>query len=182
MPELYLGQRQRRGNLLLWILLLLGLLLCSRYIAETFISYAWWSELHQLDTWVNQLIYGTGPFVLAALLLFVAFHLGFPGRIAPPVRFETALRLPESKACRTASALLVFALLALLVANATVDSWTVVRYFGGLRLPSSAAEYIDPIFKRPLHFYFFALPFYNLLLQVILSGRCPRSAHLLVDA
>ena len=73
MSELYLGQRQRRGNLLLWVLVLLALLLCSRYIAGTFIAYAWWSELHQVDTWINQLIYGTGPFVVAALLLFAAF-------------------------------------------------------------------------------------------------------------
>ena len=61
----------------------------------------------------------------------------------------------------------VLALLAVIAANATVDNWTVVRYIGGLRLPVRA-EYIDPIFQKPLYFYFFALPFYETLLRVVL--------------
>jgi len=169
MSELYLGQRQRRGNLLLWLLVLFALLLCSRYIAGTFIAYAWWSELHQVDTWLNQLIYGTGPFVLAALLLFAAFIWAFQAGLRHQLDSKPLFGfLTRRVAARIG--LLVFALLALLVASATVDSWTVVRYFGGLRLPPSAAEYVDPIFKQPLHFYFFTLPFYNLLLQLILVG------------
>ncbi len=70
----------------------------------------------------------------------------------------------------TRLALLILVVLAIGVANATVDSWAVVRYFGGLRLPPTAGEFVDPIFGRPLHFYFFGLPFYNMLLRVVLVG------------
>ncbi|MBV9083819.1 MAG: UPF0182 family protein, partial [Acidobacteriaceae bacterium] len=67
-------------------------------------------------------------------------------------------------------AALVFLVIAVIAANATVDNWTVVRYFGGLRLPRTAGEFIEPIFHRPLHFYFFGLPFYNMILHVVITG------------
>ncbi len=169
MADLYIGQRQRRGSLLFVVIVLLILLLCSRYLAGTLIAYAWWREMRQLDTWVNLLIYGTGPVAIAAILFFIAFFAAFRAgfrRHASDAPLFGFLHRP----LLTRIALLVFALFAIFVANATVESWTVVRYFGGLRLPPSRGEYIDPIFGRPLHFYFFTLPFYNLLLQVILVG------------
>ncbi len=169
MSDLYIGQRQRRFSLWFLVLALLAILLCSRYIAETVIAYAWWSELHQLDTWFNQLLYGTGPIALAALLFFLAFFFAFRAGLRKEPG-ERPLFGVLKRRLVTRIALLVFALFAIFVANVTVDSWTVVRYFAGLRLPPSAGEYIDPIFGRPLHFYFFSLPFYNVLLQVVLVG------------
>ncbi len=38
------------------------------------------------------------------------------------------------------------------------------------RVPNAATGYLDPIFGKPLRFYFFDLPFYNLLLRVVLAG------------
>ncbi len=169
MAELYIGQRQRRGSLLFIVIALVVILLCSRYLAGTLIAYAWWREMHQLDTWVNLLIYGTGPVAIAALLFFIAFFAAFKAGFRRQ-RTDTPLFGFLHRRLLTRIALLVFALFAIFVANATVESWTVVRYFGGLRLPPSAGEYIDPIFGRPLHFYFFSLPFYNLLLQIVLVG------------
>ncbi len=171
MADLYIGQRkrQRRGGLLSLIILLLVLLFCSRYIASTLIDYSWWSEMGQVDTWVNLLLYGTGPIVLAFLVFLAAFWIAFKvgirhshneGPIFGVFKRTFVFRI----------ALVAFAVLAIVVANATVDSWTVVRYFGGLRLPTPAAEFVDPIFGKPLHFYFFGLPFYNLLLRVVLVG------------
>src|SRR5256885_176267 len=72
-----IGQKPRRSSLLLVVILLLALLVCSRYIASTLIDYEWWSEVHQLDTWINLLLYGTVPIVLAAILLFCAFWSAF---------------------------------------------------------------------------------------------------------
>ncbi len=169
MADLYIGQRQRRGSIVFIVVLLLALLLCSRYIAESFIAYAWWSEMRQLDTWLNLLLYGTGPVALAALLFFAVFFTAFETGFRKSGSHAPLFGVLKRKVV-TRIALVVFALFGIFVANATVDSWTVVRYFGGLRLPPSAAEYVDPIFKRPLHFYFFTLPFYNLLLQAILVG------------
>jgi uncharacterized protein len=146
----------------------LVILLCSRFIASTLIDYAWWSELGQLDTWISLWLYGTGPIVLVivvfVLAFWTAFRLGFRRDTDAPV-FGFLKRSLVSRI-----ALIVFVLFAIGIANATVDSWTVVRYFGGLRLPQSPAEYVDPIFGKPLHFYFFGLPFYSMLLRVVLVG------------
>jgi uncharacterized protein len=163
-----IGQRHRRGGLISLAILLLVILLCSRYIASTLIDYEWWSELRQLDTWINLLLYGTVPIVLAAILFFCAFWIAFKMGIRREVQVSRTSIFKRTFVSRIA--LVVFALLAIGVANATVDSWAVVRYFGGLRLPSTHSEFVDPIFGRPLHFYFFGLPFYSLLLRVVLVG------------
>jgi len=169
MAERLSAHRQpRRGGCLSLVILLIILLLCSRYIASTLIDYSWWSEMHQVNTWIKLLVYGTGPVIVAVVVLFAAFWIAFAAGLrklgdAPLFGFVR-------RSFVTGIGLLVLAILAILVANATVDSWTVARYFGGLHLPPAPHEYIDPIFARPLHFYFFSLPFYSLLLRVILAG------------
>ena len=155
------------GPIIIGVVLLV-LLIGGRYIASTLIDYAWWQELGQLDTWVNLLLYGTVPVILAAIVLFAAFSIAFrlgvhnaPGGFALPfLREATVFKI----------ALLVLAVVAVIVANATVDNWTVVRFFGGLKLPPSQTSFVDPLFGNRLGFYFFGLPFYNLLLHVILTG------------
>ncbi len=150
------------------VVAVLIILFCSRYIASTLIDYSWWSELHQVDTWISLLIYGTGPVLLTVVIFFfafwIAFKLGIRHQADTPV-FGLLRRPLVSRI-----ALIAFAVLAIIAANATVDSWTVVKYFGGLRLPATAAEFVDPIFGKPLHFYFFGLPFYTLVLRVLLVG------------
>ncbi len=164
----YIGQRQRRGGLLYLVVFLLILLVSSRYIAATLIDYSWWSELHQVDTWISLLVYGTGPIALAAVLFFAAFWTAFQLGIRSGT--DALLFGVVTRSLITRLAPVVLAVLAIGVANATVDSWAVVRYFGGLRLPPSPTEFVDPIFGRALHFYFFGLPFYNMLLRVVLVG------------
>ena len=169
MAELYIGERARRGRALYLLLIVLVLLLCSRFIAGTLIDYEWWNEMHQLDTWFSLLLYGWAPALLAALLLFIAFFGAFRAGIRHLPRNTVLFGFIGARLLNRI-ALLAFALLALFVANANVESWTVVRYFAGLRLTSNAGEYADPIFHKPLTYYFFGLPFYNLLLQVLLVG------------
>jgi uncharacterized membrane protein (UPF0182 family) len=60
-------------------------------------------------------------------------------------------------------------ILAYLTASATVDTWTAVLYFGGSQLPPDTAQWKDPVFQHPLSFYLFQLPFYQLLLRVLLA-------------
>jgi uncharacterized protein len=169
MKEHYIGEGERRhlgGPIIIGVILVL-LLFSSHFIASTFVDYGWWSEMRQLDTWLNLLLYGTVPFVLAAIVLFAAFWTAFKLGLrhdGGESMLPRATRLLISRV-----ALLALALLAIVVANITVDSWTVVRYFGGLRVPAGHT-YIDPIFGKPLEFYFFGLPFYNLLLRVVLAG------------
>ena len=169
MPDVLIGERPpRRVGLLFIVITLLILLFGARYIASTLIDYSWWSEVHQTDTWYSLLIYGTGPIVLAFLLLFGAFWTAY--RVGVRGDARTPLFGFLSRSLLSKIAALVLAVLALIVANATVNSWTVVRFLGGLRLPSSSSEFVDPIFGKPLHFYFFSLPFYNTLLRVVLVG------------
>jgi hypothetical protein len=170
MPD-RIGQSQRRGGLLFAVILLVLLLLSSHYLASTFIDYAWWTEVHQVDTWVNLLLYGTGPIVVAIILFFalfwLAFRLGLRNTAGDP---DTPLFGFVSRTLLHRLGFAALALFAIAVANATVDSWAVVRYFGGLRVPAPTGEFIDPIFGKPLSFYLFGLPFYNMLLRAALVG------------
>src|SRR4051794_1338652 len=177
MPDRYIddrfrseaGPHQKRSGLTSIAVALFILLISSRYIASTLIDYSWWSELHQTDTWLSLYLYGTGPVVIVFLLLLAAFWTAFQlgardwTSTGGPFGF---LRRPLVSRI----ALLVLAVLAFLVANATVSSWSVVRFFGGLRFAPGPSEFVDPIFGKNLHFYFFSLPFYNTLLRVVLVG------------
>ncbi len=165
----YIGQRQkRRRGLIVAAIIIFILLVASRWIASTLIDYAWWQEMHQLDTWISLLIYGYGPVLLALVLLFAAFWTAF--RLGIRRSSDTPLFGVFSRSLVTKVALLALAVLALIAANSTVDNWTVVRYFGGLRISTSPGEFVDPIFGNPLQFYFFRLPFYSMLLKVALTG------------
>jgi len=53
------------------------------------------------------------------------------------------------------------AIVALLFASASVDYWTVMRFFGSRRLTLPPDAWKDQVFSRPLPFYLFDLPFYS---------------------
>jgi uncharacterized membrane protein (UPF0182 family) len=169
MEALEQGRRTGRRN---WVLvlavMLLALLISSRYLASVWIDYQWWQEMHQLDTWFNQLLYGTLPvlvvFALLCLLFWTALKLGLRRR------FQTPLFGIISRGWVIRIAFVALAFAAFLVANSTVDNWTVVRFLGGLRIASSSTEYSDPIFHLPLHFYFFTLPFAHMLLTLAVTA------------
>jgi uncharacterized protein len=158
------GERRRPGPLVI-VITLFVLLVAGRYLAGTLLDYEWWREIHQLDTWISQLLYGTLPIAIAALLLFVCFagawHFGSRRGSAR-----------NAAASRTVSRLILvgIALLALLLASIIIDPWNIVRFFGGLRTPGAGNSYIDPIFGLPLRFYFFYLPFLQVLLHVLLTA------------
>lgn len=164
----YIGRRQRRGGVLLVVIAIIAILFCSRYIAGTLIDYSWWSEVHQVDTWLSLLLYGTGPLLLTIIIFFIAFWVAF--RLGIRHQSDTPLFGFVSRSLLSKLAALVCAVLAIIAANATVASWTVVKYFGGLRLGATPGEFVDPIFGKPLDFYFFGLPFYTLVLHVVLVG------------
>ena len=158
--------RNQRSGLITLVILVFGLLLASRYLASTWIDYQWWQEMHQLDTWFNQLLYGTLPVAIVFVLLFAIFWIALKLGLRRQVETPLFGLVKRSLVLKLAAAGL--AVLAFLVANATVDNWTVVRFFGGLGLPASTGEFVDPIFHKPLHFYFFTLPFAHMLLSLLI--------------
>ncbi len=163
------AEQPPRRRLVLYLLGLLFLLLVgSRFLASTLIDYQWWSEMGQTDTWFDLYLYGTGPSILAFLLFAAAFWTAF--KLGIRSTGNRPLFGFLSRSLLSKIALLATLVLAFLLANITVNSWAVVRYFGGLRLPPSAGGFVDPIFHHSLAFYFFSLPFYQTLLRVVLVG------------
>jgi hypothetical protein len=165
MSQRTFGPTRRRVTPIAILIAVFVLFFLSKFIAASFlIDFEWWREMRQLDTWVSLLMYGTVPVCFVAIIYFAAFWGAY--------KLGTRRATEMMRTGRTTNIVViaVLALLAIIVANVTVDSWTVVRYFAGLKLPAGAAGYTDPIFHQQLRFYFFELPFYNMALSVVLAG------------
>ncbi len=135
-------------------------LISARAIAGYIIDFEWWREMGQLSTWVNSLIYGTAPIVLATVIAFAAY---WAAHLAGLRAAGEHLGRHPLYAKIMALALLI---LAAITALAAMDAWTAVRYFGGRGLAGGAAEWRDPAFGNPLAFYLFELPFYSMTLSM----------------
>ena len=80
------GARHRSVPLVIAVSLFI-LLFAGRYLASQLLDYEWWKEVHQLDTWINLLLYGTLPIALVALLLFACFMLAWRVGLRRGARF-----------------------------------------------------------------------------------------------
>ncbi len=137
--------------------------LSARFVATYVIEYQWWKELNQVPTWFSMLAYGVAPVAAATLVAFVVLWAAH----ARALKFAgTSLRYHPRYALLSTVALF---LVALVLASATIDTWTVVLYFGGRGLPAEATQWRDAIFGQPLRFYLFDLPFYSLLRRYVLA-------------
>ncbi|MCS7025340.1 MAG: UPF0182 family protein [Bryobacteraceae bacterium] len=148
-------------TLVILLLLLFGLG-SVRKIAGWILDYQWWKEVGQLETLLNTITYGVTPVVLAGI---VAFALFWAAHARGMKAAGTSLRRHPGYSRIANLALLV---LAYIVASASVDPWTAVLYFGGAQLAADSSAWRDPVFQHPLAFYLFQLPFYRLLLRVLL--------------
>jgi len=63
--------------------------------------------------------------------------------------------------------LMGLAVVALLFASASIDYWTIMRFFGSRGVTLPPATWTDPVFSRALPFYLFDLPFYSELLGFV---------------
>ena len=153
------GGRRRFYILAGLILLVVG----ARTISSWVIEYQWWKEMGQVTTWLEMLAYGSVPVAVASLLAFLflwATH-------ARALKFaKTSLRRHKAYAWLST---LVLLLVGIAVAAVTIDSWTIIRFFGGRQLPPETAAWKDDVFGLPLSFYLFQLPFYTLLRRFLLA-------------
>ena len=117
----------------------------------------------QLPTWFSMLAYSFIPTAAGTLLGFVVFWIAHARALK-----HAGTGLGEHPLYAKLSTLAIF-LLALLVSLASMDTWTVVRYFGGKDLGGAATAWHDPAFGNPLSFYLFKVPFYSDLLTLALS-------------
>jgi len=152
-----------QGRLAGLLIVLLVILLSARTLASFWLDYLWWSELEQLATWFSMLAYRVAPVSIAALVAFLALLFAHRRGLA-----FAGVRRVRSRTYRRVVPLLL-ALVAIFLASSSVDTWTVVRYFGGLDLPPEATAWQDPVFSKPLSFYLFNLPFYSFLRRYLLA-------------
>jgi uncharacterized protein len=156
--------RARRGLHALVVLAIAFLLalFAARTIASFVVEYRWWQEMNQVPTWLNLMLYEYSPLAVATLLAFAslfsahAFGMKFAG-----------MRLRENSRYAGIVAT-VLLLMALMLSAAAIDTWTVVRFFGGRNLPIEATAWRDSVFGLPLGFYLFDLPFYGVLRGFVL--------------
>lgn len=155
------GRERISWTPLVLLLLLLGLG-AIRKVFSWIIEYQWWKELNQVETLLSTIVYGYVPMLLAGLLAFVLFWTAHArGAKAAGIslrHYPLYFRL---------STLGILAA-SYIAAALTVDNWTAVLYFGGRQLPETATAWRDPVFSQPLSFYLFQLPFYKMLLRVVL--------------
>lgn len=139
------------------------LLAAARNIADYTIEYQWWKELGQTGTWFSLLSYGLLPVAAGTLIAFAILWIAH----ARALKFAgTGLR--EHPLYAKVSTLGLLAL-GYLVAGATNETWTVVRYAGSRGAPAAAGAWHDPVFGNPLSFYLFDLPFYGVLRSYLLG-------------
>ena len=125
-----------------------------RSAAGLLLELAWWKELGQVRTfwrfveinWLPQAAAG-----LAGMLVFLGLFWQARRRCATP--------LSRTRLFSAAGAALAAAA-GLLVSLAVVDPWTTALWWGA----RTTGLYADPLFHRDLAFYFYQLPFYQMLL------------------
>lgn len=144
------------------IIFAFALLLGGHTGAAYIIDYQWWKEVGQTQTWWNLQIYKTAPGLVIAAIFFlfswIAMARGFKSSATGLGQWPLVARVGT----------LVLLFVAAIVDSAVSDSWTIARFWGGRSLVT-ATEWHDPDFGLPLGFYLFDLPFYKMLLNVILA-------------
>jgi uncharacterized protein len=151
----------RPSHIRIFILVLVSLAFLGWAIPTTanfIIEYNWWKEVAQVSTWVSMLWYSTAPVAAGALVAFIALYVAH----ARGLHFAGIRRRDVPVYSRLVPVGL--ALIALLFASASIDFWTVMRFFGSRGLTAPPDAWQDHVFSHALPFYLFDLPFYSDLL------------------
>jgi len=149
---------------LLMLAVLLALSLWAITIAANFIiEYNWWKEVGQVGTWISMLWYGIAPFAAGTLVAFIALWMSH----ARGLHFAGVRRQDFLLYSRLITVGL--AIMAILFALASIDYWTVMRFFGSRELTLPPDAWRDQVFSRPLSFYLFDLPFYSEVVWFVIA-------------
>jgi uncharacterized protein len=162
-PRRLEGSQRTRGGLIFILLVLFILFIAARTVASWILDFQWWKEMNQIPTWINMMLYGVTPIIVAAIVTFASLW------IAHARGMKAAGTGLHEHPLYARIATLVLALFSVVFAMAAVDSWTVVRYFGGRSLGADPNAWHDPVFGHPLAFYLFQLPFYSAMLRIVLT-------------
>jgi uncharacterized protein len=123
--------------------------------ANFVIEYNWWKEVAQVSTWVSMLWYSTAPAALGTLVAFIALYTAH----ARGLHFAGIRQRDYPQYSRLVP--IGLAVIAMLLASASIDFWTVMRFFGSRGLAAPHDAWQDKVFSHALPFYLFDLPFYS---------------------
>src|SRR5258708_24012269 len=118
---------QIRNLILLALLLALILLALTSTVANFIVEYNWWKEVGQVETWISMLWYSIAPSVAGALVAFIALWVAH----AQGLHFAGVRRRDFRGYSRLVP--LGLGVVALLFASASIDYWTLMRFFGARR-------------------------------------------------
>ncbi|MEQ1884454.1 MAG: UPF0182 family protein [Bryobacteraceae bacterium] len=154
-------QRQPRFGMFWVAFLVFVVLFFGRSIGALVIDYQWWQEMGHLETWAEMLEYRFVPGIAAWAIAFAALWIAHARGMK-----HAGTGLGEHPHYAKLSTL-ILAALSFVLATGTMDGWTVARFLGGQKAPQAAGAWTDPVFGEPLRFYFFDLPFYEMLITYI---------------
>ncbi len=146
------GSRRRIGLIVLAAVVLL-LLACAGWASSRLIEYSWWKEMGQVNTWLDLYAWSTMPVTVATIVAWVVLMIAH----SRAVRFAGG-RASDYPIYSRLAALVLLGISALL-ASASLDSWTIMRFVGSRSVDASHL-YHDPIFGKSAAFYLFDLPFW----------------------
>jgi len=152
--------RKRPIGRIVLIAAILVLLIGAHSFASYLIEYEWWKEMGQTATWFAMLTYQLAPLAAATLLAFGVLWIAH----ARALKFADT-RLSDHPIYSKVATLALLGI-GFMVASASIDTWTVVRYLGSTPAVDS---WHDPVFAQPLSFYLFDLPFYSMLRGYLLA-------------
>ena len=139
--------------------------------ANFIIEYNWWKEVAQVNTWFSMLWYSIAPGAVGALIAFIALYIAH----ARGLHFAGIRKRDVPVYSRLVP--IGLALVAMVFASASIDFWTIMRFFGSRGLTAPPDAWQDRVFSHALPFYLFDLPFYSdllgfLFVLAILSALC----------
>src|SRR5690348_8470039 len=121
--------------------------------ADFLLDVQWWKDLGQLPTYWQFLRIRWLPQTAAALVGMLVLFFVFRAACR-----HVSTNISQTRLFTTAGAFISI-LVGLIVSYNAIDPWTIALFIGA-REPGA---YRDPLFGRPLTFYLFRLPFYEMI-------------------
>jgi len=131
----------------------------GRSICSWILSYFWWQEMGQVDTWLRMIGFRYLPGLAAWIVTFFALWLAHARGV-----MHAGVRMRDYPLYLRIS-LLLAAVLSLVIVLSTLDGWVIARYMGAREAAVPANTYHDPVFGKSLLFYICDLPFYNSIIE-----------------
>jgi uncharacterized membrane protein (UPF0182 family) len=165
-----------RRLLILAALILLGLIFSGTTILSSWVDLQWFGSLGYGDVFWKMITLQAGVFAAIAAITFLVLYLAFtalrrahrsdlPSAHALVINGQT-INLSVEPVLRVLS-LAVAVIIALISGASLMSDWPTLALFW--YAPHATGPVVDPIFAKPINFYLFTLPAWNLLNDWLLT-------------